>query len=75
MRLFFHLVNSRDTILDDTGIEVADEAQARTEAMRAIAEFRAEDPSAPRDWSGWTLRVTDQTGRVILTIPLDSGIV
>ncbi len=74
MRLFFHLVDSQDTIHDLEGVEVIDLEHAQTEAMRAIAEIRQEDPSAPRDWSGWTLRVTDAAGRVVLSFDLDGGI-
>jgi hypothetical protein len=74
MRLFFHLVDSQDTIHDLEGVGVTDLEQARTEAMRAIAEMRQEDPSAPMDWSGWALRVTDASGRVVLSLDLDGGV-
>jgi hypothetical protein len=74
MRLFFHLVDNRDTIHDLKGVEVTDLEQARTEAMRAIAEMRHEDPSAPQAWSGWTLRVTDASGRVVLSLDLNGGV-
>ena len=73
MRLFFHLVDKQDTIHDLEGVEVADLEQARTEAMRALAAMREEDPAAPQDWSGWTLRVTDASGRVVLSLDLDGG--
>jgi hypothetical protein len=74
MRLFFHLVDSQDTIHDLEGVEVIDLEHAQTEAMRAIVEMRQEDPSAPRDWLGWTLGVTDAAGRVVLSFDLDGGI-
>jgi hypothetical protein len=74
MRLYFHLTDSHDTIRDVDGVEVSDLEEARTEAKRAIAEMRLEDPSAPQDWSGWTLRVTDESGRVLLTLDLDCDI-
>jgi hypothetical protein len=74
MRLFFHLVDKQDTLHDLEGVEVTDLEDARREAMRAIAEMRQEDPSAPPDWSGWTLRVTDASGRVVLSLALDAGV-
>jgi hypothetical protein len=74
MRLFFHLVDKQDTIHDLEGVEVTDLDQARTEALRALAEMRRDDPLAPQDWSGWTLRVTDASGRVVLSLDLDGGI-
>ena len=58
MRLFFHLVDQRDTIHDLEGVEVTDLGQAEAEALRAVAELRQEDPSAPKDWSGWKLQVS-----------------
>ncbi len=74
MRLFFHLVDSQDTIHDLEGVEVTDLEQARSEAIRALADMRQEDPSAPQDWSGWTLRLTDGSGRVVLSFGLDAGV-
>jgi hypothetical protein len=74
MRLFIHLVDSQDTIHDLEGVEVTDLEQARTEAIRALADMRQEDPSAPQAWSGWTLRLTDGSGRVVLSFGLDAGV-
>jgi hypothetical protein len=50
MRCFFHLVNRQDTILDDTGIEVADLEMAKVQVRKAIAELRQDDESALEDW-------------------------
>jgi hypothetical protein len=74
MRLFFHLVDSGDAIQDLEGVEVTNLEQARTEALRALAEMRQEEPSAPQDWSGWTLKVTDGSEQVVLSFDLDSGV-
>jgi hypothetical protein len=74
MRLFFHLVDNQDTIHDLEGVEVTDIGQAEAEALRALAEMRQEDPLAPQDWSGWTLRVTDSSGQVVLSLSLDGGV-
>ena len=74
MRLFFHLVDGGDTIQDLEGIEVTNLEQARTEALRALAEMRQEEPPAPQAWSGWTLKVTDGSERVVLSLDLDSGV-
>jgi hypothetical protein len=74
MRLFFHLVDNQDTIHDVEGVEVNDLGQAEAEALRALAEMRQEDPLAPQDWSGWTLRVTDSSGQVVLSLSLNGGV-
>ena len=73
MRLFFHLVDREEVVRDLEGIEVANLMDARTEALRAIEELRHEDEVAARNWSGWTLNVTDAAGTLILSIDLDSN--
>jgi hypothetical protein len=65
MRLYFQLVASGDAIQDLEGFEATDPGQAQAEALRLLAEMRQEDPSATQDWSGWTLRVTEGSGRVV----------
>lgn len=72
MRCYFHLVSSHDAILDETGIEVTDLTAAETEALKAIQEIREEDSAASEDWQDWQLNVTDRTGQVLLSIPLDT---
>jgi hypothetical protein len=74
MRLYFHLVASRNMVLDLEGVEVTDPGQAQTEAMRLLAEMRQEDSSARQDWSGWMMRVTEGSGRVVLSLDLDGGV-
>jgi hypothetical protein len=73
MRIYFHLAKDDEFIRDPEGVEVADLEEARAAALNTIAELRHEDPAAPRDWSGWSLRVTDAAGRVLFTLPLVSG--
>jgi hypothetical protein len=70
MRLYFHLAAAHDSILDEIGIEVEDLDHARSEALRAIAELKDEDPSATRDFSGWRLEATDAAGAVVFSICL-----
>jgi hypothetical protein len=70
MRCFFHLVTNGDEILDETGTEVASIDEAQTEALKAIDELRREDQSQSRDWRGWSLKIANEEGRVLSTIPL-----
>jgi hypothetical protein len=71
MRCYFHLVSYHDAVLDEVGIEVTDLEAAEAEALRAIKELREEEGAASDDWHDWHLRVTDRSGQVFLTIPLD----
>jgi hypothetical protein len=71
MQCYFHLVSGDDAILDDTGVEVTDLEAAEAEALRAIQELREEDSGADEDWQGWQLNVTDRSGHLLFSIPLE----
>jgi hypothetical protein len=73
VRLYFHLVTDRETILDPEGVEVDSVDQALAEALRALDELRKENADAPRGWSGWALNITTAGGEVILTVDLGLG--
>jgi hypothetical protein len=74
MRLYFHLVHDQDTILDPEGVEITDLWQAGDEALREVRKLRQDDPSAAQDWAGWTFRVTDASGRVVLSVSLEGDL-
>ena len=71
MRCFFHLVNGREAILDEAGIEVADLETAKAEASRAIRELRRESGGAWDEWSGWRLDIVCPEGSLLYSIGLD----
>ncbi|KLK90975.1 hypothetical protein AA309_22595 [Microvirga vignae] len=73
MRCYFHLVSYHDAIFDETGIEVTDLETAEAEALKAINELREDDSAANEDWQDWQLNVTDRSGQVLLSIPLDAA--
>ncbi len=72
MRLYFHLRDKHYMLPDVDGVEVSDIAKAWCVAREMIRTLRQEDPSAARDWSGWTLSVVDPAAAVSFTINLDS---
>ncbi|WP_174873169.1 DUF6894 family protein [Enterovirga aerilata] len=74
MRCFFHLNGRGEEILDQHGIEVESLEEARTEALKAIAELRREEPPLQHEWHGWQLRIVDEAGRALSTIRLSSVI-
>ena len=47
MRLYFHLVTDRETILDPEGVEVDSVDQALAEALRALDELGMKMPTQP----------------------------
>jgi len=71
VRIYFHLKDAHETIVDDEGVEVGGTREARIQAHLAIEELQEEDS---RNWSGWTLEVTDAAGRVLFTLDLDSPV-
>ena len=71
MRIYFHLKDAHETILDDEGVEVVGTREARIQALLAVDELQEEDP---RNWLGWTLEATDAAGRVLFAIDLDSPV-
>jgi len=74
MRCFFHLVNGRETILDDTGIDVPDLETARAEAWKAISELRKEQNGVDDDWAGWRLDIVCPEGSLLHSLPLSANL-
>jgi hypothetical protein len=70
---YFHLVHTHERILDETGIEVSDLEAAHYQAIKAIQELRQEGEADEVDWRGWQLEVTDASGKVLFSIPLDAA--
>jgi hypothetical protein len=73
-RLYFDLVNSHESLPDRDGIEVVDVRHVKATVVEMLGELRQEDASSAQDWSGWTLNVSDDAGRVVFSLDLDSGV-
>ncbi len=73
MHCYFHLVHTHERILDETGIEVSDLEAAHYQAIKAIQELRQEGEADEVDWRRWQLEVTDASGKVLFSIPLDAA--
>jgi hypothetical protein len=69
-QLYFNLVSPQESLPDCEGVEVEDVRHAEAAAVAMLDELLQEDASAARDWSGWTLNVTDRMGRVVFSIDL-----
>ncbi|WP_404295149.1 DUF6894 family protein (plasmid) [Microvirga sp. RSM25] len=70
MRCFFHLVSTHDQILDDTGLEVMDLDAMHQQIARAIHEHRQDDHHNEEDWRDWQLDVVDESGNLLVSMPL-----
>jgi hypothetical protein len=71
MRIFFHLTNGQESILDEEGLEVPGLASAQQEALRTINEIRPEESAHVHEWTGWMLSVVSDAGAVILSVDFD----
>jgi len=71
MRCFFHLVNGREAIPDEAGIEVPDLETAKAQAFKAIRELRRECEGVTDEWSGWRLDIVSPEGDLLYSIALD----
>jgi hypothetical protein len=74
MRCHFNFSAGDDFLIDEVGVEVASIDHAHVEALQAIQEVSRGTDSIGFDWSAWTLNVTDSTGHVLLTVPLQQVI-
>jgi len=70
MRYFFRLTDGRQEISSHAGIDLLGNAAAREEAVRFARSIKAGKPE--RNWSGWFVRIVDQHGKEIDTVPLDA---
>jgi hypothetical protein len=71
MRIFFHLTDGQESILDEEGLEVTELASAQQEVLRTIDEVRQKEASHVYEWTGWMLTVVSDAGAVILSVDLD----
>ena len=55
-------------------IDVSDLDHARTEAIKAVLEMRAQDPQLAKESACWALTATDETGVVLFKIPLNTAL-
>jgi hypothetical protein len=71
MRLYFHLFDGTEQILDAEGLEVnsLDDAQGAIEAD--LDELKREFPADLRQ--GWALNIVDGSGAILLSIPLEGS--
>jgi hypothetical protein len=72
MRCYFHLVSTRETILDDMGVDVPDLEAAKGEAVKAVRELHQENGGTNEGWSGWSLNIVGPDGTLLYSIDLDT---
>jgi len=72
MRCFFHVIAPDDVVLDITGIDVPDIAEAWVQAALAVREFFVEEDADDDDgWEGWALEAFDEAGKPLFSMPIN----
>jgi hypothetical protein len=71
VRVYFHLKDAHEVLLDVEGVEVTDLHEVRAQAAMAIEELRSDDVQY---WSGWTLTAVDAAGRILFSVDLATNV-
>lgn len=66
-RYFFNIVDGR-TIDDGEGVTLADDGEARQQAMRTATEILQHEAMRGWDGSEWRMTVFDESGRCVFTL-------
>ena len=69
-QLYFHYSNSHGVMVDHRGAAVANLAEARDHAARAVHALIT--AFSPEDWREWTLHVSDDLDDEIFVVPFAS---
>jgi hypothetical protein len=72
MRYFFRLTDGKDELNPHQGIDLLGNAAAREEAVRFARQIKTGKPLPGRTWDGWFVRIVDEHGKEIDTVPFDA---
>ena len=70
-RYYFHLTDGKHARFDLDGMDLQDDDAATTEANLEVSDMR-NDPDGQRDWAEWLIQVSDETGRTVISLPIDT---
>lgn len=72
MRYFFRLTDGKDELNPHQGIDLLGNAAAREEAVRFARAVKTDKTPPGRNWDGWFVRIVDEHGKEIDTVPFDA---
>ena len=72
MRYFFRLSDGSNELNPHEGIDLFGNAAAREEALKFAREVKMQKATPGKTWNGWFVRIIDQHGNEIDTVPLDA---
>jgi hypothetical protein len=65
-------VNGQEKVDDPEGIELADEAAARKQAMDGVLDVQKTRFALTKNWAGWSVEVVDDRGNRVLLLPIST---
>lgn len=68
-RYFFHLECDGNTVLDPSGADLRDPAEAWAAARATAHNLMSTQTEAAVDWLACSFSVTDETGEIVLEMP------
>jgi Domain of unknown function (DUF6894) len=72
MRYYFRLTDGKEEINPHKGIDLLGDAAAREEAVRFARGIKASQAPPGGTWDAWFIRIVDQHGKEIDTVPFDA---
>jgi hypothetical protein len=72
MRYFFRLTDGNEELNPHEGLDLLGNAAAREEAARLARDIRQGRMLPGRNFDGWFIRIVDQHGKEVDTVPLDA---
>ena len=71
MRYFFRLTDGINELNPHEGIDLLGNAAAREEALKFEREIKTQEAAPGKNWDGWFVRILDEHGKEIDTVPFD----
>jgi hypothetical protein len=69
-RYAFHLTDGREHLDPERSVELPGNATAREEAVVIARDLRDGKMFPGRQWDGWFVKIVDEDGRQIDTVPI-----
>ncbi len=72
MRYYFRLTDGQEELNPHEGLDLLGNAAAREEAVRLARDIKRGKLLPERTFDGWFIRIVDQHGKEVDTVPLDA---
>ena len=72
-RYYFNFTNGERFMEDAEGIDLPDEVAVREEALGVARDLSRESVDDVNAWFAWRIEVTDENGRLVMTIPFSAA--